>query len=132
MSRDSQAPREPVDPLALWRDWLVQSERQWNALLNELMSSDQFSESMGRMMDLYISFQKSVNESLGRLLTGLNVPTRSDLVDVGERLAAVEDRLARIESLLAERGGATGGDKGTVRRPSRTRRPPGEDEPRAG
>ena len=120
MSEPKDRSRETSDPFAWWRDWLVQSERQWNATLNELMGSDQFAQSMGRWMELYLGMQKSINENLSRTLTGLNVPNRDDVAELGQRLSAIEDRLARIETLI-ERGGRPAPER---RRPPRTRKPP--------
>lgn len=126
MSDPKQRPRQLEDPFSWWRDWLVQSERQWNATLNELMASDQFAGTMGRWMELYLGVQKNVNESLGRALSGLNVPSRNDLAELGQRLAAIEERLARIETAL-ERGGPAA--PAARRRPARTRKPPSAAAP---
>lgn len=127
MSEPKDRPRDVGDPFSWWREWLVQSERQWNATLNELMSSDQFAQSMGRWMELYLGMQKSINESLGRALTGMNVPNRDDIAELGQRLAAIEDRLARIETMV-EHGGRSVPER---RRPPRTRKPPARSGPAA-
>ena len=124
MSEGKDRPRETSDPFAWWREWLVQSERQWNATLNEMMGSDQFAQSMGRWMELYLGVQKNVNETLGRALTGLNVPNRDDVAELGRRLAAIEERLARMETLI-ERGTGAALPTPERRRPPRTRKPPG-------
>jgi hypothetical protein len=119
----SRDPREGGDPFAWWRDWLVQSERQWNSTLNQLMSSEQFASSMGRWMELYLGVQKNLNETLGRALTGMNVPNRDDVAELGQRLSAIEERLARIETLI-ERGTGVAAGSTERRRPPRTRKPP--------
>lgn len=89
-----------ADPFAMWRDWVSNSERQWNSFLNDAMSTDQFGESMARFMDLYLNMQKNMNEVMGRYLTVLNIPTRGDVVALGDRLANIEDRLSGIESAV--------------------------------
>ncbi len=116
-------PTSPMaDPLAVWREWVAQSERQWNAFLNQAMATDQYSQSIGRFMDLYLAMQKSLAETMGRYLAALNVPSRTDLLALGDRLSAIEERLARIESSL----GRVGPDRSpsAADRPPRTRRPP--------
>ena len=128
MSDAKQPPRDSTDPFAVWRDWLVQSERQWNGMLNEMMASDQFAQSMGRWMELYLGAQKSVNESLGRALAGLGVPNRDDVAELGQRLSAIEERLARIETLV-ERGTGVSAASTERRRPPRTRKPPAAKPP---
>ena len=122
--------RPPVpDPMALWREWVAQSERQWNKFFNDVMGTDQYNQAMSRFMDLYLNNQKTLGETMGRYLTGLNVATHSDVLAIGERLAAIDDRLTAIERRL---GGPSGGDDAspspvstaTAPRPPRTKKPP--------
>ena len=68
-------PDSTPDPFAMWRDWLSSSERQWNSFLNQAMSTDEFGQAMGRMMDVYLGMQKNMNEVMGALLHG---PQRAD------------------------------------------------------
>lgn len=116
-----------VDPFAMWRDWVANSERQWNSFLNNAMATDEFSQTMGRMMDVYLNVQKNMNEVMGRYLQTINVPTRNDILALGERLSQIEDRLSNIESGLranaapANAGGATAAAK----KPARTKKPAG-------
>jgi phytoene dehydrogenase-like protein len=121
-------PTSPVpDPAAAWRAWLTQSEQQWNAFLNQVMGTDQYTQSMGRMMEAYAAIQKSMAESMSRYLGALNMPTRTDILTLGDRLAMIEDRLAGIERMLAESGvsaGVSDGAVGSGLRPPRTKRPP--------
>ena len=39
------------DPMQMWRQWVDQSERQWNSVLNEFMSTEQFGEASSKMME---------------------------------------------------------------------------------
>lgn len=121
-----QTPAAP-DPFALWRDWVSQSERHWNAYLNQVMGTDQFNEAQNRMMGAYLGMQKTMSDAMGRLLTSLDMPTRSDVLRLGERLTVIEDRLRAIEERLGRRpGGDASGDgavTAAVQRPARTRRP---------
>ncbi len=79
-----------------------QSERQWNSFFNDAMATEEFGKSMGRFMDMFLSTQSQMNESLGRYLTAMNIPTRGDITALGDRLHAIEDRLIAIESTLAK------------------------------
>jgi len=109
----------------MWREWVGQSERQWNAFLNQTMASDQYGQSLGRFMELYVTMQKGMSEAMGRTLTALNLPTRTDILALGDRLAAIEERLATIETRLERLAGAEAGDgsAAAVSRPPRTKRP---------
>ena len=115
------------DPFAMWREWVAQSEKQWNTFLNQAMATDQFSQSSGRFMDLYVNMQKGMNEAMGRYLTTLNLPTRADMLALGDRLRAIEEQLTRIEAGLEPRrpGGEQASESSllTVSRPPRTKRP---------
>ncbi len=115
------------DPLAMWRDWVAQSERQWNGFLNNAMATDEFSQVMGRFMDVYLGMQKNMNEVMGRYLQMANVPTRSDVLSLGERITALEDRLIRMETLLTKAAAASVAKPepaaGAAARPPRTRKP---------
>ena len=118
-----------IDPLAMWRDWVANSERQWNGFMNNAMATDEFSQNMGRMMDVYLNMQKNMNEVMGRYLQLINVPTRNDILGLGERLSQIEDRLGQIETAInaAQRAAANGASKATapaaVARPPRTKKP---------
>ncbi len=115
------------DPLALWRDWIAQSERQWNTLLNQAMGSDQYGQAVGRFMEVYVAMQRGLADVMARQLAALNIPTRADVLDLGQRLGAIEDRLARIETALSAPDAAVAGGAASRAslRPPRTRRPPG-------
>lgn len=90
-----------ADPFEMWRDWMANSERQLNGFLNNAMSTDQFTQSMGQFMDVYLNMQKSMNEVMGRTFSALNMPTRTDILSLGERLSAIEDHLGKIEASIA-------------------------------
>ena len=118
------------DPFAMWRDWVANSERQWNGFLNNAMATDEFGQAMGRFMDVYLNMQKNMNEVMGRYLQTMNVPTRNDILALGERLSQIEDRLGRIEGALASaarssNGGSESGPAAAARaaRPPRTKKP---------
>jgi polyhydroxyalkanoic acid synthase PhaR subunit len=116
------------DPFAMWRDWVANSERQWNGFLNDAMATDEFSQSMAKMMDVYLNMQKNMNEMMGKYLQTMNVPTRNDILALGERLSQIEDRLSSIENGLRAASAAaasSGGPKAApaVKRPARTKKP---------
>ena len=126
----SQQGSSASDPFQVWRDWISNSERQWNAFLNDAMATDEFSQAMGRGMDMYLGMQKNLNEVMGRYFTTMNMPTRDDILALGNRLTAVEDRLAGLEAainrLAKPNPEAKAGASSTTTpkpRPARTKRP---------
>jgi polyhydroxyalkanoic acid synthase PhaR subunit len=119
------ADQTTADPFALWRDWVANSERQWNGFLNNAMATDEFSQSMGRFMDVYLNLQKNMNEVMGRYLQTINVPTRNDILALGERLSQIEDRLSNIENTLRANAAPLPAPAAAaaVTRPPRTKKP---------
>ena len=115
-----------TDVVDLWRNWLTETERQLNGFFNEVMGTDSFSRVAGNYMDAYSVVQRSLNQGMERYLNTFNLPTHSDVVELGERLHNIEERLASLEqninSLLKASGG-TPTAAVTQLRPSRTRRP---------
>ena len=118
------------DITQLWRNWLTDTERQWNAFFNDVMGTDSFGRFLGGYMEIYGTFQRLVAQNMERSLSTLNVPTRSEIVDLSERLSTVEERLTSIDSSLRALAVAVGHPTQpaavTQLRPRRTRRPPNQ------
>src|SRR5262245_33245804 len=88
----------------MWREWVSQSERQWNKFFNDVMGTDQYTQAMSRFTEAYVAGQKSFGEAAGRYLAAMNVATRTDVLALGDRLVAIEERLAAIEASLRATG----------------------------
>jgi len=116
------------DVAELWRSWLTETERQWNAFFNDVTGTDSFGRLLGGYMETYGTIHRLVTRSMERSLSTFNVPTRSDIVDLSERLSNVEERLGSIEFSLRALAEAVGHPTQpaavTQLRPRRTRRPP--------
>jgi hypothetical protein len=109
-----------LDPLALWRDMLGQWERGLNSVANQAMGSDEFSRAMHQVTSLGLRMQQTAGEAMEKSLRALNLPSRGDLVALGERIGRIEEALARIES--ATRPAET--PRAGAPRVARTRQPP--------
>lgn len=115
-----------TDVVDLWRKWLTETERQWNSFFNEVMGTDSFSRFASNYMDAYSVVQRGLNQGMERYLNTFNLPTHSDIVELGERLHNIEERLALLEqniSSLLEAAGGVPAAAVTQLRPRRTRRP---------
>ena len=113
------------DPLQMWREWVDQAERNWNQVLGEVMGSEQFGQAQGRMMEAMLGLQTSMNEATQRYFAALNLPSRTDVLAVGERLSGIEARLGEIERLLAASAqGATKSAATQRPKPKRTKKAP--------
>lgn len=110
----------------LWRSWLTETERQLNSFFAEVLGTDSFGRFMGDYLEAYAAVQRSLNQGMERYLNTFNLPTHSDVIEVGERLRAIEERLASLEatiSSLAAAAGLSSAAPVTRLRPRRTRRP---------
>jgi hypothetical protein len=115
-----------ANPLSSWRDWMSQSENQLNTLFNELMATDGYGRLMGLVTKLGVSMQKSMTENMERYFTALSLPTRSDVIDLAQRLSTIETRLLAIETNLRKLTGSTAIDASPIVpsiRPPRTKKP---------
>ena len=88
------------DPFQMWREWRSESERQMNSFLNDAMATEQFSRGMGQVMDVSLNLQKTMSDSFGRYLSAFNMPSRTDVLDLANRLTYIEERLSSIEATL--------------------------------
>ena len=125
---DKQQSPQPPDVMQLWRDWLTQSERQFNAFFSDMMGSEGFSRGMGNYMEVTLAFQKMLADGMERYLNLMNMPSRNDVIGLGETLRAMEVRLANIEEMFriaAETDDSRRTREPVASEPARTRRPAG-------
>jgi hypothetical protein len=122
-TRTDGAAGEAMD---LWRSWLTETERQWNSFFAEVMGRESFGRVAGSYMEAYSVVQRVLNQGMERYLNTFNLPTHSDVVELGERLHNIEERLASLEANLNNLATAAGIPTTaavTQLRPRRTRRP---------
>jgi polyhydroxyalkanoic acid synthase PhaR subunit len=113
--------RAAADPLALWRSMVSQWEKNVNDVANKNMGTEQFSGSMNSVMNASLQAQAALGDVMAKYLAALNLPSRADVLALGEQLGAIESRLATIAVLLEQRDGAA---EPAVKTPKRTKRPP--------
>ena len=53
------------DPFSSWREWLNESERQWNNFLNGVMGTDQFGQFLGQFTNLFMQMPVSYTHLSG-------------------------------------------------------------------
>lgn len=121
---------ESINPVRLWREWFVKSEKAWSQAMTDAMGDERFSQGMGRYMQEALHTHRMFSESMAQYLANLNLPSRQDILDLGDRLGQVEDALAAVQVELRElrtrvaQGGAGSGPLAAGSKPVRTRRPP--------
>lgn len=114
------------DPLERFRALVTEWERGLDSLANRVMGTDEFSRAMNQFQSMQLGMQKAFAEVMARNLAHLNLPSREDVLRVGQAVHEVDMRLARMEQRLEEVARAAGVESAASRRPGppRTRRPP--------
>lgn len=130
---------DKLNPMALWRDWFVKSEKAWSQALTDMMGDERFSKGLGRYMQEALHTHRMFSEAMSQYLANLNLPSRSDVLDVSDRLGQIEDTLAAIQVELREQRIQIARALASVphaehadaapppTRPARTKRPPTQE-----
>ncbi len=113
------------NPLDTWRQFITDSERQWNGFFKDVLGTEGFSSSMNAAVEASLTLQRLVADNLERYYTTFNIPTHNDLVALGERMKAIEDTLSRLEVALAQSNPKLAAvvRPAPRRKPARTKRP---------
>jgi len=124
---------DKLDPIRIWREWMIKSEKQWSDHLSEIMGDERFSKGMGRYVQEGLHTHRIFSDAMAQYLSSLNLPSRADVLDIGDRLGQIEDTLAGLQVEIREQRGQltrlanTGVDPVDTtqrKRPTRTKRPP--------
>lgn len=108
------------DPMALARQWIAQWEKLANERGTEWLAKPEAAQAMQAFTGTMVRMQAASNEATAKMLAAANLPSRTDIEALGQRIAAVEAALARIEARLPP------GDPAPTRPPlRRTRKPAG-------
>lgn len=117
---------KPVDPMAMFNQLLGQMEQGFNEIATKAMGSEDFAKIMHTVGGASFGAKKSMGDMMERYLATMNLPSRQELTNIGERLQAVEARLNEIVSILHRAHPDVGGlvKPTAAPRPPRTRKPP--------
>ncbi len=105
-----------LDPLHFWRKALTELESRGNTLSTQYMRTAEGAAAVNQFAQLHVSLQSAVEKALGAYLNKLNLPSRAELLELGEQLQRIEDKLDTLNA------GSSARDQ--VSRPARTRQPP--------
>ncbi|HZR72947.1 poly(R)-hydroxyalkanoic acid synthase subunit PhaE [Bradyrhizobium sp.] len=115
------------DPVALWQNMIGEMEKGFNAFANQAMASPEFSKVVNQVGGATAGAQKQLGELMEKYLVSMNMPSRSQMVGMAERLQSIEGQLNEIKAMLHQMQSASGGAAGgssQAPRPPRTKRPP--------
>jgi hypothetical protein len=116
-----------MNPVAMWRDWFVRSEAQWSEHVSTLLRNEQAGGLLNRQLGELQMMHRQFGEMAQAALAAANLPSRTDLEALDERMGRIEDGLAQLAatvSTLREAVEAAGAAVPTTPRPTRNRRAP--------
>lgn len=118
-----------MNPVAMWRDWFVKSEAQWSESMSSLLKNEQAGGALNRHVGELQMMHRQFAEMAQAALAAANLPSRSDLESLDERLGRVEDGLAQVAAGLARLSETlVAVDAVKPAAPTRRRRPPARQD----
>ena len=110
----------------IWQNFLGDVEKGFNSFANQTMGSGEFSRAMNQLSGTAVGAQKALGDVMERYLVGMNLPSRAQMENMGERLQAIEGQLNEIKALLhqVQNSGGSAPSLFGVPKPPRTKRPP--------
>ncbi|MEW6768617.1 MAG: hypothetical protein AB1342_11365 [Pseudomonadota bacterium] len=119
---------KPNDPVQLWHSMLAEMEKGFNAMATQVMGSEQFSRTAHQLTGATVGAQKTMGDMMEKYLVSMNMPSRAQMVSMGERLQTIEAQLNEIKAILYRAYPEAMTDSGTgVPRPPRTKQPPSSE-----
>lgn len=91
----------PLDPFELWRQIYETNERAWNTVLERTVNNVGFAESSGKILETFLSAQKTVRDNMRQYLEQINLPTREDIARLGELIVSLEEKIDQLDDRLA-------------------------------
>ena len=97
----------PLDPTGMFKNMRDAGMDAWSKMMIQMVNSESYAQATGTMLDAWLTgsapLRKAVESTMTQVLTQLNMPTRSDVIGLGERLTHIEMRLDDLEAKLDER-----------------------------
>ena len=121
------------DPVEMWHAMLGEMEKGFNAFATQAMASPEISKVVNQVGGVSAGAQKQLGDLMEKYLAGMNLPSRTQMTQFGERLQAIESQLAEITLLLRQSHNVSAAPGvPPAPKPPRTRRPTAASEVKAG
>lgn len=117
------------DPMDTLRKAMGDLEGRFDEMSKAIFGTEAFAKTTGVATELGAKVQKGMSDQMSKNLEFFNMPSRSDITAIGERLMTMDERLVRIEAALARLAPAeASGSSG----PARTRKAPAKKPAKKG
>ncbi len=112
------------DPVAIWQAMIGEMEKGFNAFAGRAMTPP-----FGKAGEATTGAQQRLGDLMERYLVNMNLPSRSQMAGIADRLQSIEGQLDEIKAQLAQAQKPAGASEGGPK-PSRSKRatPAGEEQ----
>lgn len=97
---------KPFDPFEMWRGMRDATLDVWAKAMVQAVNTDAYALTTGKTLDVYLTavapFREMYEKIVTQALQQSNMPTRSDVVNLAERLINIERRLDDLDAKLDE------------------------------
>jgi hypothetical protein len=97
---------DPFDPTGMMKSMRDASMDAWSKMMIQLVNTDAYAKATGALLDAWLGssmpFRKAMETALTQTLTSLQLPTRTDITNLAQRLTQIEMRLDDLEANLAQ------------------------------
>lgn len=104
------------DPFATWQKMIQDWETEINTWSTRFTQSEEFSAVMGQTTKMMIVAQKTMTERLEGILQTLNLPSKTQIEALADRLDSIEDSIAQLRIALDKLANTAAPDQITPRR----------------
>lgn len=96
----------PFDPTGMFKQMQNAGLDAWSKMMIQVVNTDAYAEATAAMLDAWLAgaapFRKATEAAMSQALAALNMPTRTDVAGLGERLTNIELRLDDLDGKLDE------------------------------
>ena len=100
----TNATYNPFDPTGLLKTMRDSGMEAWSKTMIQLVQTDAYAQATAAMLDAWMStsapFRKVIETTMTQALVNANMPTRTDVTGLAERLTNIEVRLDDLEAKL--------------------------------
>lgn len=114
--------KAPFDPVSAWQDMVQKWEHEINSWSGKFTENEQFSAVMGQATKASLYAQKAMAEHMESVLRSLNLPSKTQVEELAERLDAIEESIERLR-LALEPGSTIPAPESPRAAPRRSRKP---------
>lgn len=94
--------QKTFDPYSFWKDYYQNAESYWEKTLEETMKKEEFSEWIGKVLDLNLGYRKMLDSTTKQYLEQMNLPSREDLSNLSSLIVNLDAKVDDLEEQIEE------------------------------